>query len=349
MSARRALTLTVLAAALAAVTAPGPQPARAASAQVAALQTALRAVGLSPGPVDGITGPRTQRATRRFQARHDLAADGVAGPRTRRALGRRGRPALGSRPLRSGLAGWDVAALQFLLQSRGYGPGGFDGGFGPNTRDAVVRFQRAAGLGADGVAGPATLAALRTRRLTASNPVGGEPSGPVRFLRPVAGPIGDGFGFVGGRRHTGIDLPVSFGTPIGAGGVGTVGYAGWNSGGYGNLVVVRHRLGFESWYAHLSRIAVSVGQPVAGGTVLGWVGSTGRSTGPHLHFEVRRLGTPIDPVPYLLSAVSARAGRDGTASRATGGARPLVCPPNADARMTRDTDPPVARIDVCPR
>ncbi|MBB4665135.1 peptidoglycan-binding protein [Conexibacter arvalis] len=358
MSARRALTLSVLTGILAAA-ATAPQPARAASAQVAALQVALRAVGLSPGPVDGITGPRTQAATRRFQARHHLAADGIAGPRTRRALGRRGRPSLGSRPLRSGHRGWDVAALQFLLHSRGYGPGGFDGGFGPNTSAAVVRFQRAAGLATDGVAGQATLAALRTRRLAASTPSSGAPSGPVRFLRPVPGGIGDGFGFVGGRRHTGIDLPVGFGTPIGAGGVGTVGYAGWNSGGYGNLVVIRHRLGFESWYAHLSRIAVSVGQPVAGGTVIGWVGSTGRSTGPHLHFEVRRFGTPIDPVPYLLSAVSARAaaagpggapdrGAERADDRRTGGARPLVCPPNADARPTRDTDPPFARIDRCP-
>lgn len=359
MGARRALTPVLLAAALLAAASTAPEPARAASAQVAALQIALRAVGLAPGPVDGITGPRTQRATRRFQARHRLAADGIAGPRTRRALGRRGRPALGSRPLRSGLAGWDVAALQFLLRSRGYGPGGFDGGFGPSTRAAVVRFQRAAGLAVDGVAGPATLGALRGRTLTASNPVGGRPSGPVRFLRPVAGPIGDGFGWYG-RRHTGLDFPVAFGTPIGAGGVGTVGYAGWNSGGYGNLVVVRHRLGFESWYAHLSQIAVSVGQPVAGGSVLGRAGSTGRSTGPHLHFEVRRLGTPIDPVPYLLSAVSARlpasarsrgAGPGGGSTHRSGpgGARPLVCPPNADARPTRDTDPPVARIDVCPR
>lgn len=92
----------------------------------------------------------------------------------------------------------------------------------------------------------------------------------------------------------------------------------------------------------MSRIAVSDGQAVAGGTVLGWVGATGRATGPHLHFEVRRYGTPVDPVPYLLSAVSVSAAPSG-------GARPLVCPPNADARPTRDTDPPVARIDRCPR
>lgn len=339
MSAKRALVAAVLVAAVAAGTAAiRPAPALAGSAQVAALQVALRAVGISPGPVDGITGPRTRAAIRRFQARRHLAVDGIAGPRTRRALGRRGRPSLGSRPLRAGAAGFDVAALQFLLSSRGFGPGGFDGGFGPRTRDAVRRFQRAAGLAVDGIAGPATLGALRHRRLAAASP-----TGPVRFLRPLAGAIGDGFGFPGGRRHTGLDFPAGAGTAIGAAGRGEVAYAGYNSGGYGNLVVVRHRLGYETWYAHLSRFAAAVGQAVAGGTVLGFVGSTGRTTGPHLHFEVRRFGTPIDPVPLLLSAVSVsrRAG--------AGGARALVCPPNADARATRDTDPPVARLGRCPR
>ncbi|MDW5598003.1 peptidoglycan-binding protein, partial [Conexibacter stalactiti] len=305
-----------------------PSPAQAGSAQVAALQVGLRAVGVSPGPVDGITGPRTRAAVRRLQARRHLAVDGVAGPQTRRALGRRGRPSLGSRPLRSGLTGWDVAALQFLLNGRGYEPSGFDGAFGPNTLDAVQRFQGAAGLSVDGIAGPATLAALRNRSLTATS----APDGAVAFLRPVSGAIGDGFGYPGGRKHTGLDFPAASGTPIGAAGRGIVGFAGWNSGGYGNLVVVRHRLGYETWYAHMSRIAVSVGQSVAGGSVLGWVGSTGRSTGPHVHFEVRLFGTPIDPVPRLLNAVSASvggarggAGRGG-AERAggkprTGGAR----------------------------
>jgi murein DD-endopeptidase MepM/ murein hydrolase activator NlpD len=81
-------------------------------------------------------------------------------------------------------------------------------------------------------------------------------------------------------------------------------FAGWNSGGYGNLMVVRHRLGFETWYAHLSGFAVGRGTSVAGGVRIGYVGSTGRSTGPHLHFEVRHGGAPINPMPYLLSATS---------------------------------------------
>jgi peptidoglycan hydrolase-like protein with peptidoglycan-binding domain len=307
--------------------------ASAASADVAALQVAMQARGLYPHPVDGIMGPWTRAAVRSFQRRSHLVVDGIAGPHTHRALGRRGRPPLGSRMMRRGDRGWDVAALQFLLKSRGFGPGGLDGIFGPKTDLAVRGFQRAAHIGVDGVAGPATLHALRGRRLYTA------PSGPVRFLRPVSGPIGDGFGWTSGRWHTGVDFPEPFGTPVGAAGVGVVAFAGWNSGGYGNLVVVRHRLGYETWYAHLSAIAVRVGQAVAGGSRIGYVGSTGHSTGPHLHFEVRHFGTPIDPVPLLLPTVA----------RARGEAhRRSVCPPNADARRTRDTEPPVARLDRCP-
>ncbi|HEU4658444.1 MAG TPA: peptidoglycan-binding protein [Capillimicrobium sp.] len=321
--------------------------AHAASANVAALQVALTAVGISPGPVDGISGPWTRGAVRRFQRRHGLRADGIAGPMTRRALGRRGGPALGSRPMRIGERGWDVAALQFLLRIRGFDPGGLDGGFGANTLAAVRRYQAAVGLAVDGVAGPATLGALRRRRVppsTRSAPAGA-PTGPVRFLRPIAGAFTDAFGWYTGRWHTGLDFPAAMGAPVRAAGVGTVAFAGWNSGGYGNLVVVRHRLGFESWYAHLSRIATSAGAPVTGGTVLGYVGSTGHSTGPHLHFEVRLYGTPIDPVPRLLAAVAAARSPD-PGRRAPD--RRLVCRPNADARPTRDTDPPFARLDRCP-
>jgi hypothetical protein len=144
-------------------------------------------------------------------------------------------------------------------------------------------------------------------------------SGPVRLLRPVGGPIGDRFGAPrrGKRTHTGIDFPVASGTRIGAAGVGVVEFAGWNSGGYGNLVVVRHRLGYATWYAHMSRIAVSAGQSVTGGTTLGYVGSTGHATGPHLHFELRRNAVPIDPMPYLLAAVATRA----SSARASGSTR----------------------------
>jgi peptidoglycan hydrolase-like protein with peptidoglycan-binding domain len=317
-----------------------PATASAASADIAALQVAMTGVGLYPHPVDGISGPWTQGAVRTFQSQHGLAADGIAGPKTRAALGRRGKPNLGARSMREGKRGWDVAALQFLLHERGFEAGGFDGGFGPNTQDAVRRYQAAAGVGVDGVAGSGTLNVLRSGPLVTS----GTPGGPVRFFRPVSGAVGDGFGWIPpGRLHTGLDFPEPMGTPIHAGGVGVVSFAGFNTGGYGNLVVINHRLGFESWYAHQSRIAVSVGQSVVGGQTIGYVGSTGHSTGPHLHFEVRHFGTPVDPTPYLLGYRSVAARRAG--ARRSG--RRRKCRPNADARG-RGADPLSARLDRCP-
>jgi peptidoglycan hydrolase-like protein with peptidoglycan-binding domain len=277
-------------------------PAHAVSSDTAALQVALKALHLYGGPIDGVAGPGTKRAVRRFQRRRHLPVDGVAGPRTRRALGRRGRPRLGARPMRTGHRGWDVAALQFLLRRRGCGPGSIDGGFGPGTAAAVRSCQRRYGLSADGVAGPATIRALQNgRRRTRRTPSIRRASTPVRFLRPIAAPITDGFGWRGNRPHQGIDFPASNGAPVTAGGVGIVREAGYNAFGYGNLVIVTHRLGFESWYAHLSSVAVVRGQSVSGGVLVGRVGSTGHSTGPHLHFEVRRNGTPVDPVPLLLN------------------------------------------------
>ncbi|HYP55427.1 MAG TPA: M23 family metallopeptidase, partial [Solirubrobacterales bacterium] len=163
------------------------------------------------------------------------------------------------------------------------------------------------GLAVDGIAGLQTLAALRRRTLSAPA-ASGTPTGPVRFLRPVAGPSGDGFGAPrGDHLHQGIDFPVPFGTRVGAAGVGTTIYAGYNYGGFGNLVVIQHRLGFTTWYAHLETITSWVGEQVVGGTRIGYVGSTGASTGPHLHFEVRRYDTPIDPAPLLLTATASSA------------------------------------------
>jgi murein DD-endopeptidase MepM/ murein hydrolase activator NlpD len=287
-----------------------PAAADASPAKVAALQSALQALRLYDGYVDGVEGPLTRQAVLALQRHRGLSADGVFGSQTRRALGWRGRPGLGSRPMRNENKGWDVAALQFLLQRAGSGAGRADGVFGPLTEEAVRRAQAAAGVGVDGIAGPETLQALRG---AGGDSPGSTPSGPVRFLRPVAGPTGDGFGVNrGDHLHSGIDFPVPEGTPVGAAGVGTVIFAGYNSGGYGNLVVIQHRLGYTSWYAHLSSTVVSSGQAVDGGTRVGYVGSTGYSTGPHLHFEVRRYDTPIDPAPLLLSAI---AGRPATGAR----------------------------------
>jgi peptidoglycan hydrolase-like protein with peptidoglycan-binding domain len=303
-----------------------PSRADASPPNVAALQAALKALHLYGGYVDGIRGPLTRRGVVVLQRRRGLRVDGIAGPQTRRSLGWRGRPRLGSRLIRIGSRGWDVAALQFLLQRAGHGPGRADGLFGPLTRGAVQRAQRAAGVAVDGVAGPVTIGSLRG--------VVEPPGDPVQFLRPVAGSIGDGFGAPrGGRRHEGLDFPVPFGTRVGAAGRGTTIYADYNYGGYGNLVVIQHRLGFTTWYAHLSSITTWVGEQVVGGTRIGYVGSTGYSTGPHLHFEVRRYDTPIDPVPRLLSTATSSLRPDRrSGSRECGGVKPEVRkpPPGSD-------------------
>ena len=225
------------------------------SADVAALQVALRAMRLYSGGVDGVAGPATRAAVRRVQARRGLAVDGVAGPQTRRALGRRGRPRLGSRPLARRARGWDVAALQFLLAAHGFPSGAVDGGLGPRTDTALRRFQAWAGLGADGVAGAATLAALRRPA----------PRSPIGFARPVTAAIGDGFGPRGVRFHPGLDFVSQARDPVLAGAGGCVVSAGWDPGGYGKLIVLSHGSGVTSWYAHLSRIRVRRGACVAAG------------------------------------------------------------------------------------
>lgn len=97
------------------------------------------------------------------------------------------------------------------------------------------------------------------------------------------------------RMHAGVDMAAPAGTAVVAASPGTVAVAGWVSG-YGNCVVVDHGGGMQTRYAHLMQIAVGAGQPVQPGTVLGMVGSTGRSTGPHLHYEVRVNGRPINPL-----------------------------------------------------
>ncbi|HEV7864936.1 MAG TPA: peptidoglycan DD-metalloendopeptidase family protein [Acidimicrobiia bacterium] len=124
------------------------------------------------------------------------------------------------------------------------------------------------------------------------------------FKAPVAAPVSSGFGtrvhpILGDvRMHTGIDYAVGTGFPIKAAGPGIVVWAG-PRGGYGNAVIIDHRNGLATLYAHQSRVNVTPGQKVTAGQVVGFVGQTGMSTGPHLHFEVRELGAPADPMLYL--------------------------------------------------
>jgi murein DD-endopeptidase MepM/ murein hydrolase activator NlpD len=125
----------------------------------------------------------------------------------------------------------------------------------------------------------------------------GEPSA-AGFIWPVQGVLTSGFGWRWGRMHEGIDLAVPVGTPVVAAAAGTVIVAGW-FGGYGNLVVVDHGNGFATAYGHNTSVTVGVGQLVAQGQLISYSGSTGHSTGPHVHFEVRVNGTAVDPLGYL--------------------------------------------------
>jgi murein DD-endopeptidase MepM/ murein hydrolase activator NlpD len=136
------------------------------------------------------------------------------------------------------------------------------------------------------------------QRATPSTSPGDTTPSHAGFVWPVSGPVTSPFGWRWGRMHEGIDIGVSAGTPIHAAAAGTVIYCGWMEG-YGNLVVVDHGNGLATAYAHQSAIAVTCGQGVAQGQVVGYAGSTGHSTGPHLHFEVRVNGAPVDPLGYL--------------------------------------------------
>ena len=124
------------------------------------------------------------------------------------------------------------------------------------------------------------------------------------FRAPVGAPVSSGFGtrvhpILGEvRMHTGLDYAAGAGAPIKASGNGIVIWAG-PRGGYGNAVIIDHRNGLATLYAHQSRVNARLGQKVSTGQVIGFVGQTGMSTGPHLHFEVREMGAPVDPAWYL--------------------------------------------------
>jgi murein DD-endopeptidase MepM/ murein hydrolase activator NlpD len=151
-------------------------------------------------------------------------------------------------------------------------------------RQAEIEAQREAARRAAGIVGPQ--------------------SAPGALAWPVSGTITSPFGyrqnpFGGGMEfHQGLDIAAPMGTTVQAASGGTVISAGWY-GGYGNYILIDHGGGMATGYGHLSQIFVSAGQPVQKGQAIGAVGSTGMSTGPHLHFEVRIAGKPTDPAAYL--------------------------------------------------
>jgi murein DD-endopeptidase MepM/ murein hydrolase activator NlpD len=155
------------------------------------------------------------------------------------------------------------------------------------TRDDAQRLQRIA------------LRVLNLRRLASmarERMISAIPS-----LNPVGGGIAASFGWRTNpwpEFHKGVDLEANYGDTVRAAAAGTVASAGWD-GGFGNKVDIDHGNGYHTWYAHLSRINVSAGQHVTKGAAIANVGSTGESTGPHLHYQVMFEGNPIDPQPFL--------------------------------------------------
>jgi len=118
------------------------------------------------------------------------------------------------------------------------------------------------------------------------------------FIIPSRGSISSRFGERWSSQHTGVDIAVPRGTPNKAADGGLVTFAGW-SGGYGKLVIIDHENGYTTYYAHNDTITVKKGQRVARGDTIGTAGSTGNATGPHLHFEVRKNGIPVNPLNYI--------------------------------------------------
>lgn len=256
---------------------------------IAGVQVALARQGVYGGDVDGAPGPRTRAAIRVAQQRAGLPVTGIADARTVASLGPFGRPALGSRILARGAVGLDVAILQFRLALRGFPSGDFDGIFGPRTEGAVRRFQSWFAMPPDGIVGRAMYVALHAP-LQAS---------PLQLSWPLTGYLTSGFGPRGHRFHAGIDIASPTGTSVRVAAPGRIVWAGWRDGGWGQLVVVAHRRGVRTMYAHLSRVDVRLGQQMEARGGVGLVGESGSAEGPHLHFEVRLRGAAVDPRPAL--------------------------------------------------
>ena len=136
---------------------------------------------------------------------------------------------------------------------------------------------------------------------TALTTSSGKPNLGISLVRPISGVITSRFGAgssIRRSRHTGLDIGASLGTPIGAAAAGTVSFAGWK-GSYGNMIVINHGNGVQTLYGHCSSLIAKAGDKVSQGQVIAKVGSTGRSTGPHLHFEIRINGSSINPQSYI--------------------------------------------------
>lgn len=177
-----------------------------------------------------------------------------------------------------GLAEHDPEAAQALAPIGGSGGSGLPGGPGLGSQ---------AGQSGTGETGGADEAAESGRR-----------TAPVRFAWPMLGDITSYYGPRDDEFHTGIDIAAVTGQAVRAAMAGTVVEAGWR-GGYGLCVVVDHGNGLQTLYAHNSKLEVEIGETVEAGQLLALAGSTGYSTGPHLHFEILLNGFPVNPMPWL--------------------------------------------------
>ena len=208
---------------------------------------------------------------------------------------------------------------RLLAEARPQSTGLLDGGFAGDTFKQMLdeaiadKMAGAGGLGMaemfakqldpHGAETPKGAIPPTTNQLP-SHDLGPEMLGAPRLMLPVAGTPTSGYGMRldpvhgGTVNHPGFDLAAKEGTPVAAAAAGTVVHAG-PAGTYGNLVTLRHDDGFETRYAHLSAVTVKAGDRVDAGQQLGNVGTTGYSTGPHLHFEVRHDGKTMDPAPLL--------------------------------------------------
>ncbi len=256
-----------------------------------------------PGP-DAVQAPAIQPPTVQPPAPAAPPPPGAATPPTAPARG-------AAQELRMGARGASVTGLQRALRKRGIRVP-VDGAFGARTRAGVKVLQRRMRVKPTGVADTGVLARLRVkvRSIAGTAPVrppfseypvpqpnDTTPSA-TGFVWPANGAVSSPFGPRWGRMHEGIDIAAPAGRPVRAAKAGLVTTAA-AMGAYGNLVILDHGNGETSRYGHLSAFDVKKGDVVVIGQIVGRIGTTGRSTGNHLHFEIRFGGVAVDPLTHL--------------------------------------------------